>query len=68
MGGPLSYLHRQLILEQRPSLLRMAQAPPCHNEVAQSSHVNSLPSGYVYSDSPLHNAELFNLDAFTKDS
>jgi len=67
-GAPPPERHRPPTPEPTPSLPRTPPAPPGDNEGAQSSQINNLPLGYVYSHARVPSKQCFKLDAYAQDS
>jgi len=65
-GAPPPDRLRQQTPELMPDLPGMPPVPPGEYEGTLTSAIDSLPPGYVYLDTHLPNAQLFNLDAYAK--
>jgi len=68
MDGPLTDQHRLPTPEPTLSSPGTPPAPPGDHEAAQSSQIDHLSPGYVYSHAPLPSTQFFNLDVYAQDS
>jgi len=68
MGGPPPKRLRQPTPKPNPHPPKAPPLPPSNNAAAHLSEIQGVPPGYVYIPTPLPSAQVFNLDAYAKDS